>query len=188
MTLTEVEIDHARRVRSPDTKAAIRYLEASGATAITITEHDGIASFHIGGKIDPRAVSVQWLPQMNAQAVVKLARRHAGASPDAAQALAALHRAAADQRVTLTPHDVAMTRAGDAAGRIEQYIDSMRAKGAMREFTRAYRRRRTEAAPNGQGFITYAVAEARLRRALIPLLVGGKQANAQSLFVEIFDR
>ena len=189
MTVTEVENGRAHPARSPDTKAAIKYLEASGATAITITEHDGTtATFHVGGKIDPRAVSVQWLPQMNARAVVKLARRHAGASPDAAEALAALHRAAADQRVTLTPHDVAMTRAGDAVGRIEGYIDSMRAKGAMREFTRAYKRRRTEAAANGEGFMTYAVAEARLRKALIPLLAGGKQANGQSLFVEIFER
>jgi hypothetical protein len=104
----------------------------------------------VGSKIDPRAVSVQWLPKMNARAVVKLARRYAGASPDAVGALAALHQAAADQRVTLRPHVTAMSRAGDAAGRIQEYIDSMRAKAAMREFTRAYKRRRIEAAANGR--------------------------------------
>jgi hypothetical protein len=140
MTMTDVEI--GRPARSPDTRAAIAYLTASGATAITITEVDGVCTFRVGGKIDPRAVSVQWLPEMNARAIVKLARQHAGASPDAGVATAALHRAAADQRVTLTRHDVAMLRAGDAAGRIERYIDSMRAKGATREFTRAYKRRR----------------------------------------------
>jgi hypothetical protein len=82
-----------------------------------------------------------------------------------------------------------MSRAGHAAGRIEEYIASMRARGAMREFTRAYKRRRTEAAANGKGFMSYAVAEARLRRALIPRLIGGQNVGpAQSLFAEIFDR
>jgi hypothetical protein len=37
--------------------------------------------------------------------------------------------------------------------------------------------------------MTYPVAKLRLRRALIPLLVGGqKAAPMQSLFAEIFDR
>jgi hypothetical protein len=39
MTVTDVEIGHARPARSPNT-----YLEASGATAITVTGHDGTAS------------------------------------------------------------------------------------------------------------------------------------------------
>jgi hypothetical protein len=57
----------------------------------------------------------------------------------------------------------------------------------MREFTRAYKRRRIEAAANGQGFMTYAVAEARLRKALIPLLVGGRNvASTQTMFAQIF--
>ena len=175
--------------RSPDTKAAINYLIASGATAIIIAECDGVCSFHVGSKIDPRAVSVQWLPETNVRAIVRQARKLAGESPDATTAARALAQAATDQRVTLTPNDVAMSRAGQAAGRIEQYIDSMRAKGAMREFTRAYKRRRMEAAANGQGFMTCAAAEARLRKALIPLLVGGQNVGpSQSLFEQIFDR
>jgi hypothetical protein len=43
MTDLDVGTGHARPAqRSPDTKAAIDYLIASGATAITITEHDGV--------------------------------------------------------------------------------------------------------------------------------------------------
>ena len=49
----------------------------------------------------------------------------------AAVVIEPLVQAAADQRVTLTPHDAAMARAGDAAGRIEQYIESLRARGVM---------------------------------------------------------
>jgi hypothetical protein len=110
MTMTDVEIGHARPARSPDTKAAINYLIASGATAISIAEIDGVCSFHVGSKIDPRAVTVQWLPETNARAILKLARKHAGKSPDAATAGRALAQAAADQRVVLTPHDVARRR------------------------------------------------------------------------------
>ncbi len=183
MTMTGVDIGHARPARSSDTKVAINYLIASGATAITIAEIDGVCTFHVGSKIDPRAVSVQWIAEVNARTVVRQARKLAGESPDAATAARALAQAAADQRVTLTAHDLAMSRAGQAASRIELYIDSMRAKGVMREFTRAYTRRRTAAAANGQGFMSYAVAEARLRKALIPLLVGGQNVGpSQSLF------
>jgi hypothetical protein len=80
-----------------------------------------------------------------------------------------------------------MTRAGDAANRIEQHVDFLRRTGKLREFTRMYKQRRTAAAAQGLGFMTYPVAE--LRRALIPLLVGKQDAAPmQSLFAEIFDR
>jgi hypothetical protein len=101
--------------RSPNTKAAINYLIASGAVAITITEHDGVCSFNVGHKIDPHAVSVQWLPETQARAIVRQARRDAGRSPDAATAARAVAQAAADHHATLTPRDTAVARAGAAA-------------------------------------------------------------------------
>jgi hypothetical protein len=77
-------------------------------------------------------------------------------------------------------------RAGEAATKLDGYI-AMRARGAMREFTKTYKRRRLVATMRGEGFMSYAVAELRLRRALIPLLVnGGKPAVGQSLFASIF--
>jgi hypothetical protein len=56
MTVTDAETGCARPARSPDTKAAVAHLAASDATAIIITEHDGVCSFHVAHKIDPRAV------------------------------------------------------------------------------------------------------------------------------------
>ena len=45
------------------------------------------------------------------------------------------------------------------------------------------------ATARGEGFMSYAVAEARLRKALIPYLVGGRTIGpVQSLFEQIFDR
>jgi hypothetical protein len=188
MTVTDVEIDHARPARSPDTRAALAYLTASGATAITITEVDGVCTFHVGSKIDPRA-SVQWLPEANARAVMLKGRRVAGARPDAETAMRALIQAAADQRVTLTPHDVAISRATNAAAKLDRYLDSLQGSGVLREFTRMYKRRRIEAKAAGQGFMTYKNAELRLRRALVPLLVSGQGVGPmQSLFAQIFDR
>ena len=181
------DVGHARPARSPDTKAAVEYLHASGAVAITITEHDGVCSFHLGHKIDPRAVSVQWLPEANAQAIVRQARRDAGTAPEAATAARALAQAAADHRTTLTPHEVAITRAGEASRKIEQYMQSLRGTGTLKESNRAYKQHRMAATARGEGFMSYSTATARLRRALIPLLVNGRTIGpAQSLFAEIF--
>jgi hypothetical protein len=49
--------------------------------AITITEHDGVCTFEVGHKIDPHAVSVQWLPESKAKAIIKRARRDARHRP-----------------------------------------------------------------------------------------------------------
>jgi hypothetical protein len=188
MTMT-ADIGHTRPARSPDTKAAINYLIASGATAISIVEIDGVCAFHVGHKIDPHAVSVQWLPETHARAIVKQARRDAGRNPNAVTAARALAQAAADHRTTLTPNDVANSRARDASRKIEQYMQSLRGTGALKEFNRAYKQHRMAATARGEGFMSYATATARLRRALIPLLVNGRTVGpAQSLFAEIFDR
>jgi hypothetical protein len=56
MTVTDAETGCARPARSPDTKAAVPYLAVSDATAIIITEHHGVCSFHVAHKIDPRAL------------------------------------------------------------------------------------------------------------------------------------
>ena len=121
--------------------------------------------------------------QSDARAVVTLARKIAGNAVDA------LHQAGTEKRATLTPHGVAMTRAADAAKRLDSYIEGLRARGAMREFTKTYRRYRLAAAQRGEGFMTFKTAEARLRKALIPLLVGGRTIGpTQSLFAQIFDQ
>jgi hypothetical protein len=53
----------------------------------------------------------------------------------------------------------------------------------LREFNARYQAGRAAALARGEGFMPYKVAEARLRRALIPLLVGGRTIGpVQSLF------
>jgi hypothetical protein len=170
-----------------NTKAATDYLAASGATAISIIEAKGVCAFRIGLKIDQNAVAVYWLPEPNAALIVKQVRRDAGRTPDADVATAALHRAAADNRTTLTPHATATERAGNAVRQLDAHLDAMRGSGVLAEFNREYKRQREAATLRGEGYMPFSTATARLRRALIPLLIGGKQlAVGQSLFAEIF--
>jgi hypothetical protein len=194
MTTLDVDVADAETVarpaaRSADTKAAIAYLIASGATAISIIENETGCAFRVGIKIDARAAVVHWLREGEATAVMRQARRLAGKSPDIAQAENALHRAAAETRTVLTEHATAMMRAGEAAAKLDRYMDSLRGTGVLKEFTKAYRRKRLAAGLRGEGFMSYGNAELRLRKALIPLLQGGgKPAVGQSLFAQIFDR
>ena len=58
MTMTHVEIGHGRPARSPDTKAAVAYLAASGAVAISIVEIDGVCTIRTGNKILPDAAAM----------------------------------------------------------------------------------------------------------------------------------
>jgi hypothetical protein len=186
MTMTDVEIGPARPARSPD-KAAIGYLVASGATAISVIETETGCTFRVGTTIDPNAVEIYWLKAAQAAPLARLARKEAGRHPDVATARAALARAAGALRATLTPHHVAIERAGEAAAKLNRYMDGLRGTGVLKEFTKAYRRHRLAAAERGEGFMSFGNAEARLRKALIPLLVGGQNVGpVQSLFAEIF--
>src|SRR5450432_4136689 len=98
-------------------KAARDYLKASGAGPISVVAIDGVCSFQ--AKIDPNAVAVYWLCETEAAAVIKTARQIAGKScPDVDAAVAALHRAAADNRATLTPNATALDRAAIAANKL----------------------------------------------------------------------
>jgi hypothetical protein len=167
---------------APDTKAAIKYLEASGATAIYVTCPRDFTAIRIG-QIAANAYAVFWVQKKQAVALGRRARKLAGDNPDREDAIAALREAAAELGVTLTEHATAISRAGAAVERLDTFIDGLR----KAEFTKEYRRRRLAAREAGEGFVTYKVAERRLKAALVPLLMnGGKPAVGQSLFAEVF--
>jgi hypothetical protein len=58
--------------------------------------------------------------------------------------------------------------------------------GVLKEFNKAYKRRRMAAIARGEGFMTFGTAMLRFKRALVPLLVGGKPVVGQSLFAAVF--
>jgi hypothetical protein len=172
-------------------RAALAYLEASGATAILIVDGEAGCVFRTGAMAAQVAgVHVHatvWVSASVATAVARRARKLAGDSPDVATAMEALAQAAADLRVTLTQNDVAISRARSAASRIESQLEAMMAGGMLRTFNAEYKRRRMQAAANGQGFISFRLATARLRQAIVPHLIEGRSIN-RSLFEQIFGR
>jgi hypothetical protein len=171
---------------SPDTKAALGYLSASGGNAISITYSAGHVVIGVGYRAD--AVAAYWLPATLARSVAARARSIGGDAADVETVVAALKAAAVQLRVTLTPHDVAITRAHTMAARLDEFMSSMRGTGALKEFTRSYKRRRIEAAARGEGFMSYKIAEQRLRMAMIPVLMDGGQAViGASIFATIFE-
>jgi hypothetical protein len=183
------EVNRPKSDSFPVTKAAIKYCEASGTTAISVIETEtGRALFRVGTKIDPDAAAIYWIAGQAAIAVARRARRLAGANPRGDEAIAALRQAAAEKRATLTEHATAMARAGSAAQRLDEHMASVRGTGVLKEFDRAYKRRRMAATARGEGFMTFKTAQARLRLALIPVLIGGGTVGpTQSLFANIFE-
>jgi hypothetical protein len=64
----------------------------------------------------------------------------------------------------------------------------MRGTGVLREFNRAFKLRRQAAFARGEGFMNFKTAEARLRQAMVPILMnGGKPVVGSSLFAEVFN-
>jgi hypothetical protein len=170
-------------------RAALAYLEASGATAISIVDGEAGCVFRTGAMAAQAAgVHVHttvWVSALVATAIARRARKLAGDCPDVASATQALAQAAADHRVKLTPNDVAIERARNAAMKLSAYLAG---RGVLRDFNAAFKQRREAAAMQGKGFMSYRAAESRLRRALVPLLANGGTIGPQSLFEEIFRR
>jgi len=173
----------AKKPKAPDTKAALKYLAASGAAAISISTD---AEISIGQK--PGAFATLWCSADKARSVASRARNQADGA-DVEMSISALYESASKYQCKLTSHRVAMERAAEAAQRLDAFMDSLKGTGVLREFTKTYKRRRLAAAERGEGFMSYANAERRLRLALIPLLVnGGKPAVGASLFAQVFNQ
>src|SRR6267378_2361725 len=191
MTVTDVEIGHARQRRSPDGRAAIEYLLSSGAVAISLIEVDGAYVFRTGPLAKSRDIPsgrIFWISAQQAKPIVRLARKLAGPRPNLTSALAALHEAVAQERTALTEHATAIGRASAAVAKLDNYFEAMRRSGQLAQFNKQYKQRRTEATANGRGFMSWSTAMTRLKRALVPLLMnGGKQPTAGvTLFEEVF--
>jgi hypothetical protein len=184
MTITDSERDARPKPRQASDKAALKYLEVSGVNAISITTGPGGIVLGIGYRAN--AVAAFWLSAGKARAVAAKARSIAGDAVDVEAVVAALHEAATQCRAVLTEHHVAMARAHVAAERLDAIMEILRDMGALKEFRRTYKRRRLAAKERGQGYMTFANAELRLKRALIPLIQSGGKPAAQSIFAEVF--
>ena len=98
--------------------AALKYLRSCRAKAISICADVDGAEIKVG--YDQNAELVFWLPAKAARSVAARARHRAGDGAGVDDAEAALKEAAAKCRATLTPHDVAISRAGTMAAKLKQ--------------------------------------------------------------------
>jgi hypothetical protein len=73
-------------------------------------------------------------------------------------ATANLARSAAALGATLTPDDVAISRANAAVVRLDVMVEQMRRSGQLQEFNSRYKRGRAAALAEGRGFMGYAPA------------------------------
>jgi hypothetical protein len=105
----------------------------------------GFCTLHTGGKITGTVAARWWLNEQDAARVASAARTLAGVAP------AAVARAAASQRATLTPDAVTLAPADDAATRLDAYVEGLRRSGQLQEFHRAYKLRRAAATARGEG-------------------------------------
>jgi hypothetical protein len=182
-----VDPDRTKTIAPRETKAAIKFLIATGSTAISILERHGACQIRVGYKIDPDARSIHWLREPNAIALSRKARKDAGERPDVATMINALCEAAAYWNETLTPHDLAIQRATDAITRLDAMMEALRASGQLNIFNQNYHANREAAASVGIGFMPYEVALSRLRMALAPYVTEGKSLeDITELFPEIF--
>jgi len=111
------------------TRAALEYLQLSGATPISIRATESGGSKTRFGKVDPNAAIVVWCEETRARPVIRLARRYAGPGASVTAASAALRKAAGDMRIVLTPDATAMERATAQARRLDQFIEDLHARG-----------------------------------------------------------
>jgi hypothetical protein len=84
-------------------------------------------------KIDAGAVAIYWVPAASAKALANKARNIMGNGGDIAVAISAVTEAAAACRITLTPHDVAISRAGAAVEKLDAFVDGLRKRGFTKE-------------------------------------------------------
>lgn len=99
----------------------------------------------------------------------------------------ALREASVKYRAVLMPHAQIIAQAKSIALGVRAHLEHLRNTGALREFNSEYRRRRTTAESNGEGFMSYATAELRLRRFVLSRLIGGRKVEfLKTAFEEIF--
>jgi hypothetical protein len=164
------------------------YLEVIGATAICIVKMPGGYAIRVGREAVniEGVVNIHWTSRPLAAKIARNARHNAGPAPEKGKLEHALQVAASNQKQTLTPHLVLMSRATKCANDLQAALRDMAKSGRLEAFHREYKRRRQDAKRNGRGFASYNAAMRRLRRSLIRRLTERVPVWAPGLFEEVF--
>jgi hypothetical protein len=162
----------------PDDKAALQYLAASASAISVKADVDGAAIVTGYNANDEAIVEVFWCPPGRARSIAARARSIAGDNPDVDTAISAVRSAAAESRTTITLHHVAIARAAEMSTVLDHCLDDMKRSGALKTFNQMFKARRAAASAQGRGYMSYRVAELRLRKALAASLASSGNARA----------
>jgi hypothetical protein len=86
----------------------------------------------------------------------------------------------------MTPHRLVIERAGRAARRLDELLQTPAMRQCRREFNAEYQSRRLAALARGQGFMTYVAAYKRFRRAVIRRLMSPGAVQGTDIHDEVF--
>ena len=71
--------------------------------------------------------------------------------------------------------------------RLKRHLDGMRQRGALHAFNAEYRCRREQAQAEGEPFMSYATAMARLQQAIVAHYMAKRSASTAKLVVAVFE-
>ena len=108
------------------------------------------------------AATAHWCKAEAARALVRVLRRDGGDVADAAR----------KHDIAVTEHSVAVARATVAVARIEAGLDQARRSGVLAKINSEYKRRRTEAAAEGEPFPSYTSVLQQLRQTFANVAAG----------------
>lgn len=168
-----------------DTKLISEYLAAAGVTAISVVKERKGYGIVVGrAAVTTEGVtSIFWAEKKFAAKIARAVRTFT--PTDRATVERELVRMASYFGARLTPNNVVMSRATDAAKRLEAYLSNMNEIGGLSDFNKEYKRRRKNAVARGEKFISFSTATKRLRRVLIKMLIDKQQLRASPTFFDV---
>jgi hypothetical protein len=112
---------------------------------------------------NPSGASLAWWAKADDADKIAKAAWRTGDVPEAARRLG----------LTVMPHSVVAKRTADRTTKIDETIAEAIDHGVLQTFNREYRKRRLQAKRNGQGFMPYSQALAKLRAVIAKSVAAG---------------
>ena len=155
----------------PLSYSALDYLKSFGVVAVAVSPSGRVYVCR-----DPKgAAAAWWTKSEHADQIAHVAWTNADV-PGAASRLG----------LTVTPHDVVRRRIGERIAKIDEEIAKAVDSGTLKAFNAEYRKRRLQAKQNGQPFMNYQTAQAKLRKLIADSIADG--GTIPQSFTEVFDR
>jgi hypothetical protein len=143
--------------------SAVDYLRAFNIRAVAIA-----ANGHVFSSDNPTgAVSAWWTRRDDALRLAKVAAEFGLDVVDAA----------AQMKMILTPHDVVIERVRERTARLDEALAAAQQNGLLKNFNATFRKRRLTAQKAGKRFLSYSVAQRRLRQAITEAIAAGGVIN-----------